>query len=468
MKEIEKVLISQLINCGYLQYENIANNKIALSGNISCDISHNTFGEIVVEHIKSDKTLFEILLNVFDENVATQLVNDLLHSYEYMNEFDMNVNKLFDKNGLSIGKVLIANNDDFYNFLCRLIDREAEYNHYVFMFRNKIPKEYRVDNSFSLMIPFVKNTLKIAQKDFQWYNYFENGIPVHPSNSLINNYDIEHYEPLNFSASHRTFTSEKFPFYIKLDVPYTISSTLRLLTNNERRLKASRLAVENLSKFKSNFSKKLHILYDSNYICLDSINIMIRKKYEHLRFFPLFALLKNFPNQDLTMFDVLFNSSSKVDPLDFSLTEIVYPIMDVLKYFVEISKDEFIQPSNFHRQNINIVIENNMITGIAVQDIDMANKLEDIYFFAEYDTYFSKCFLEPLANFLSQKYGVEKKQFIYSINKYYCELFESYNFLNNSKYKNRCCFWNCIDKDLKNFRNITHRMIYHAKANPYR
>lgn len=50
-----------------------------------------------------------------------------------------------------------------------------------------------------------------------------------------------------FTASHRTFFSSTFPDFFKIDVPYKISNSVRNLTRNELRIRASEIIKSELA-----------------------------------------------------------------------------------------------------------------------------------------------------------------------------------------------------------------------------
>lgn len=464
----DKQFISQLLNSNVIPYDmKLHYIKIA---NINFSYRQDIFGRIVIEQcLNEDITIQDLVTGLFsiDNSKEKNILYDLKASHKNRMLFDRHVENLFCKKKINNEFLNHATADQKNNVFSRIIDREPECGNYVFMFRNYLDSCYRIENNLTLELPLVKidNYKNMSTDNKRILEFFDGLMPVHPANtSILHKNKIVKTINCYFSASHRTFTNEDLPIYFKLDIPTKISASNRMLTRHESRIMASEFAKRNMP-FENN-GNKYYVLNDIKAGNINGNNIMIRIKEQSLLYIPLFSLLK--VNQTLLnnkcFLDIILEKQADFNRSNYVLNRIVFPIIHVFYLFVNISGNAFIQPYNYHRQNINLSYSDNNITGIVVQDLDMSRPLNAHHYYNEYDEWITYTILEPIGNYLENKRYMKKNDYINNIKDYYQSLFMKYKFLYSND-ANNSYFENIIYKDI----GIKPMNDYYiAGPNPYR
>jgi len=461
----DKQFMSQLVNSNVFLYElksdyiKILNHKFAYH--------HDIFGRVVIEKSFNEEITMQDLSNGFNF-IKESLLHDLKTSHENRILFDDRVETLFHENKINNEFLMSATSDQKNNVFSRINDREPECSNYVFMFRNHLEPYYRIENNLTLELPLVRinNYKNMSIENKKVLEYFDGLMPVHPANlSVLKSNKIIKTINCYFSASHRTFTNETLPIYFKLDIPVKISASNRMLTRHESRLMASKFAKRKIPP--ENNGNKYYILNDMMAGSIDNNNIMIREKEKSLSYIPLFSLLKINKTvlNNKCFLDIILDKQKPFNRASYVLNKIIFPIIHLYFLFVDMSKEFFIQPYNYHRQNICLSYFDNDITGIVAQDLDMSRPLNAQNVYNEYDEWITYTILEPIGVYLENNKYIKKDDYIEYINDYYQSLFRKHKFLYNDNANCISYFENIIYKDIE---IKPQNDYYFSSPNPYR
>ena len=152
-------------------------------------------------------------------------------------------------------------------------------------------------------------------------------------------------------------------------------------------------------------------------------------------------------------------------------------MLEIFIKFYIISDKKFIQPYNFHRQNINVVVSSDSVIGFAVQDIDMQHDknicsflsriFQSFYllssFLLEYDNCISRFILDSFKNYLINNYDVAETSFYDAVKTSFLQLMYE-NDLEKDLDEYPINIVNYLNKDFQINNDETHI----AKVNPYR
>lgn len=451
MNKYYLLAVKQLLNMGAIQFCIKDDKIISVSGHIF-NYSINCFKEIELLGNCSEEAFLKILN---DNNLDVELLSEIKKAYMSECDFNKNIKMFLTENVKSIRDLFEYSNTMFYGITCRMICREEELKEYVLMFRNQLPQQYRIENNLKLNLFFIRHNSKnkIVKK------IFNNEVPIHPL-CLKSDDQIRYCKAYIFSGSHRTFFNNMDYFY-KVDVPIKISSSIRYLTRSTDRINASKVA-EQLNEIKLCHDKKLWVLPD---IAFENINndrtLIVRKGNATIKMFPLYALFYKINNE--TIFDYLYQAFSMQNILIYTINNFIKPMLEIFIKFYIISDKKFIQPYNFHRQNINVVVSSDSVIGFAVQDIDMQHDKNICSFLLEYDNCISRFILDSFKNYLINNYDVAETSFYDAVKTSFLQLMYE-NDLEKDLDKYPINIVNYLNKDFQINNDETHI----AKVNPYR
>ncbi len=434
MEKINDLLIAELYNCGYFDedFKTLINK-----------CTYDDFGRIEKIYFKVDYNIDQLLRDFTNIKESKVIVDYLNKSIEDRRIYFNTLKVVFNEEKIKdFDDIFFRNysNDKIYALFNR-INRKTEIERlYPFFYYNDIPIEYRANSRLMKKISFEEyryDTNSIA------YSMFEDKFPVYKE------FENEHEEKFYFSASHRTFTSEKYNYYFKIDLPYKISSSYRYLKRNKNRILASRLSKETQ---KVNKQYKLIVLADIEVHRYEDKTMIIREKDSNYIHIPLFSLLSEVPFEKYSnLLEYLIETKDWT--YKYIYQNIVFPIIDMFHSFIEVSinynKGKLIAPNNFHTQNINLCLDKQLnIVGLSVQDLDSSVDLikEEVLF--EYDCCICYFFLHPLGRWLHKNNMKELTEFQNDVR---C-LFNKYiNNTNDWLFKSEShIFKNLMTKDINN------------------
>jgi len=448
-------LMNQLINSDYVSYVVDGDRNITV-GNNSFRFQHDMIGRITIcEEELGQYELEDLLKGTQLEPYCQRLKESLESSYEGYLLYEERYKELFQEESIhSVLELMMLDVDTFNNICNRIIDREHESDLYAFMYLNHIPEKYHLMSNLYLDVPFLLIEDKTKEKDMISCA-FDGYYPIHPlflekHPELVNKYNVK-WKKCMMSSSHRTFTMKGFDYYFKIDLPCRISSSMRTLTRSDTRMDASRIAMEHVEEFNKHSKKKLHIFGDLAYYEYENVTVVLRKREKNLRLLPLHALTKELPETNESILDYFIRQSQCDSVQDYFLENLCYPILDVFQYYVQISEPvgKFVEPYNFHRQNIGLVVSQDEIKGIYTQDLDMQYELNPVNVCVEFDCMLTKFIFMPLVEALG-KYGIDFMTMFSKIKEYINHNLPLLcKYINAKEVKNKFYILNLIGKDLK-------------------
>lgn len=456
---IEMKLLSQFLNAKYLDYKIIDNNQL-LCNELVFKYKKDFFNNIKIidcdDNYRLNKILQETEIFQFYDKLLSLIYGTINGYYTYQYGFRK---MLKSRNVIKIEDLMMKDIDEFNNLCNKIITRTSETEMYPFMYYTELPEKYNVASNYTIKVPFVHfNDNDISNKKI--YKDFNLGFPIHPLN--FNNIQEKKYR-VDFiecfvSASNRTFTNKNIPFYFKVDVPCRISGSVRNLTRSESRMKASKIAKNNIEEFNNKKEYKLFLLEDIGFIEKNNMSFVVRHKEKDKKIIPFHALLSNdyFIEKNILDWFIENGVNNNSNVLEYSLETIIFPILDIFDYFVGVSKNynKFVQPYNFHKQNLGIVLNNkNKIEGFYAQDFDMDLDLTPENVCLEFDTMLTGQIIYPIIEQLQKYYGVDSKEVIKLIRGYIfikCKNITQY--LYDKNVQNKSYHINFLNKDL--FKNI--------------
>lgn len=329
--------------------------------------------------------LFPQLNDLFWENQKDNI--------EGRRNFYKNCKNLLGKfNIYSVRDILeISDRDLQFSLTNRVGSKEFENSIVSLMYINKLSDDNKAENTLEKKLYFsINNEDSIIP-------YYENTLGMTAGNYY-------------FTASHRTFFSSTFPDFFKIDVPYKISNSVRNLTRNELRIRASEIIKSELANSENPILK---IFDDYAYVRIGKRNMVLRNKFFNGFIAPLFAFFQQriFDNGKsffTHFYDLRKNTSQNIP--DYLLLNILFPLIDCFEFFLNVSikYKRLIFPYDFHMQNIMISIYDNQI-GFIFQDFDMSKELTVTSFYEQLDFFFEKFVVTNILESINELKLDEKK-----------------------------------------------------------
>lgn len=446
VNDIPVNFLISLLNNGYLEYELITDKVIEVGG-YTLRVDRDDLGQIIGLknsnfNIFSFYRVVKNTSNIVNYNYLENIIKrTIVNKYQYMSDC---CNIFKESNIDSIDKIFNQNNSSEYKeaLLNRINNKDYIEKHYPFFHYNEVPRHLRVNNSLKRQLYFQR--ANYSKKSIS-YNLFKGYFPT-----LIDNEESLGENLFFYSASHRTFTNTSMPYYFKIDIPYRISSSNRVLTRNKNRLKASELSVKYIERYSKSMGLWYIILADIEFQTNGNSNLVVRKKYKDLINVPLFSLTSDVPfNNKFTVLDYIIKEANEKNTINFVMNKIIEPIIKVFFDFVNISikygEEKMIMPSDFHAQNVNVLLdEKNRFKGLSFQDLDMSLELNKYNVSSEYDFCIGEFIFKPIEDWLYNKECVSKEEFRKRVK----NLFNKYSLRYEKYLDEKGVFRNLLSKDI--------------------
>ncbi|MCE5003521.1 hypothetical protein KJJ36_14205 [Staphylococcus pseudoxylosus] len=447
INDIPLNFLASLLNNGYLKYEQITDKIIEVDG-CSLRVDRDDLGQIINLKFSdyNDFSFYRLVKHtssIINYNYLMRIMKrSILNKKQYMSD----CNNIFIENNIeSIDEIFNQNNSSEYKeaLVNRINNKDYIEKHYPFFHYNEVPRYLRVNNSLKRQLYFQK--ANYSKKSIS-YNLFDGYFPTL----------IDKKEPLNkklffYSASHRTFTNTSMPYYFKIDIPYRISSSNRILTRNKNRLKASELSVKYIERYSENMGLWYIILADIEFQTNGNSNLVVRKKYKYFTNVPLFSLTSDVPfNNKITILEYIMKEANEDNAINFVMNKIIEPIINVFFDFLNISikhgDGKLIMPSDFHSQNVNVLLDqNNHFHGLSFQDLDMSLELNKYNVSSEYDFCIGEFIFKPIEDWLYNNECITKEEFRERIK----FLFKKYSLRYEQYFDEKGIFRNLLSKDIE-------------------
>ncbi|EGQ3776053.1 hypothetical protein GH131_10480 [Staphylococcus pseudintermedius] len=411
--DIYMLLLCCLINYGYLKYESLNDNVIKI-GNNHLSIKRDELGQVIyIENVYNKNTSLQKYIKKYIGqtnyiHLMRMTKRSLINKKQYLKDYYSIFKEINQKN---FDEIFSDSNSIEYieAIINRINNKNYIEKYYPFFHYNELPRYLRSNNSLKRKIFLLD---KENSRDSNIYILFKNYFPIirKPEN-------YSHEESFYFLSSHRTFTSTDSPFYFKIDLPYRISSSNRKLTRNKSRINASNISHKYIQRYSKDMNMWILILKDIESYTHKNKNLMIRKKCNWGVNIPLFALTGPSPfENNNTLLDYLLSDYNDLEIIDFIFNNIISPIIKVFMEFLSISilygDGKLIMPSDFHSQNVNILITNKKnFQGISFQDLDMSLTLNKYNVSSQYDFFIGEFIFKPIEYWLIERSYMNETDF---------------------------------------------------------